>query len=100
MHVLLIEDNPGDVRLLHQMLQEPGSLKAELIHFGCLSDALNHLSAATANVILLDLGLPDAVGLAAVRQVHAIAPDIPLVVLTGLDDEALAAEALQEGAQD
>jgi len=100
MHVLLIEDNPGDVRLLHQMLQEPGSLKAELIHFGCLSDALNHLSAATANVILLDLGLPDAVGLAAVRQVHAIAPDIPLVVLTGLDDESLAAEALQEGAQD
>ena len=49
---------------------------------------------------MLDLGLPDAQGLEAVRRAHAAAPRVPLVVLTGLDDESLAAQALQEGAQD
>ena len=52
------------------------------------------------DIILLDLGLPDAQGLGAVRRAHVAAPRIPLVVLTGLDDESLAAQALQEGAQD
>ena len=52
------------------------------------------------DVILLDLGLPDAQGLGAVRRAHAAAPRIPLVVLTGMDDDSLAAQALQEGAQD
>ena len=52
------------------------------------------------DIILLDLGLPDAQGLEAVRRAHAAAPRVPLVVLTGLDDESLAAQALQEGAQD
>jgi sigma-B regulation protein RsbU (phosphoserine phosphatase) len=98
--VLLIEDNPGDARLLCEMLNEPGSLKAELTHFGCMSDALKHLAKNAANIILLDLELPDANGLAAVRQTHAAAPSTPLVVLTGLDDESLATQALQEGAQD
>jgi len=98
--VLLIEDNPGDARLLFQMLNQPGSLKAELTHFGCMNDALTHLGTNAANVILLDLGLPDADGLGAVRKVHAAASSTPLVVLTGLDDESLATQALQEGAQD
>ena len=52
------------------------------------------------DIILLDLGLPDAQGLGAVRRARAAAPRVPLVVLTGLDDESLAAQALQEGAQD
>ncbi len=98
--VLLIEDNPGDARLLSESLKQPGSVKTDLAHFGCLTDALDHLAANTPNIVLLDLGLPDAEGLAAVRQVHAVAPSIPLVVLTGLDDESLAIQALQEGAQD
>jgi two-component system sensor histidine kinase/response regulator len=98
--VLLIEDNPGDARLLREMLDKPESIKTELTHFGCMNDALNHLATNPANIILLDLGLPDADGLGAVRRVRAIAPHIPLVVLTGLDDEALATQALQEGAQD
>ncbi len=98
--VLLIEDNPGDARLLREMLNEPGSFRAELTHVECLSDALLHLRTSLPLVILLDLGLPDAHGLDAVRQVHAAAPNVPLVVLTGLDDASLATQALQEGAQD
>ena len=72
--VVLIEDNPGDARLLQEMLNEPGSLTTELAHFGCMSDALKHLATNAPNILLLDLGLPDADGLAAVRQVHAVAP--------------------------
>lgn len=98
--VLLIEDNPGDARLLDEMLKTPGSLKTELTHFGCMADALAHLGKSGANIILLDLGLPDAEGLDGVRKVHSAAPITPLVVLTGLDDESLATQALQEGAQD
>src|SRR6202166_392206 len=97
---LLVEDNPGDARLLREMLKEPGAPKAELTLFGCMSDALNHLATNPANIILLDLGLPDANGLTAVRQMRAAAPNTPLVVLTCLDDESVAIQALQEGAQD
>jgi DNA-binding NtrC family response regulator len=99
-HVLLIEGNPGDARLLREMLSEAGSLKTELTHHGSLKDALNHLATNVANSILPDLGLPDADGLGAVRKVHEVAPRVPLVVRTGLDDETRATQALQEGAQD
>jgi diguanylate cyclase (GGDEF)-like protein len=58
------------------------------------------LAAGTIDIILLDLGLPDAQGLEAIRRAHAAAPGVPLVVLTGLDDESLAVQALQLGAQD
>jgi signal transduction histidine kinase len=98
--ILLVEDNPGDARLLGEMLHEPSSEKIELTHLGCMSEAVNHLKESAADVIVLDLGLPDAQGLGAVRQARAVAPSVPLIVLTGLDDEAMAAQALQEGAQD
>ncbi len=98
--ILVIEDNPGDARLLSDMLNQPGSPPAELTQFGCLKDALSHLAKNASNVILLDLGLPDAEGLAGVLQTHAAAPNTPLVVLTSLDDESLAIRALHEGAQD
>jgi diguanylate cyclase (GGDEF)-like protein/PAS domain S-box-containing protein len=98
--LLLIEDNPGDARLLREMFNEQGLHNTELIHVECMSKAENHLSAAVVDIILLDLGLPDVQGLGAVRRAHAAAPRVPLVVLTGLDDESMAAQALQEGAQD
>jgi DNA-binding NarL/FixJ family response regulator len=65
-----------------------------------MSDAERYLTAHPVDIILLDLGLPDAQGLGAVRRAHAAAPRVTLVVLTGLDDESLAAQTLQEGAQD
>ncbi len=98
--ILLVEDNSGDVLLLRRMLNpwEPGMFA--LTHFGSMSEAENHLATNTEDIILLDLGLPDAHGLEAVRRARAAAPRIPLVVLTGYDDELMADHALQEGAQD
>jgi diguanylate cyclase (GGDEF)-like protein/PAS domain S-box-containing protein len=98
--VLLVEDNPGDARLLREMLQEEGLHTSELMHADSMSGAIKILSERPVDIILLDLGLPDVQGLEAVRRAHAAAPRVPLVVLTGLDDEVLAAQALQEGAQD
>jgi signal transduction histidine kinase len=98
--VLLIEDNPGDARLLQEMLKESGSLTFEVTRCATLAEAAKHLATATANIVLLDLGLPDASGLDAVRKVHALAGRIALIVLTGLDDEEIATQALTEGAQD
>ena len=98
--LLLVEDNPGDARLLREMLNEQGSQHTELTHVQYMSEAEKHLAEHAVDIILLDLGLPDAHGLAAVRRAHAVAPRVPLVVLTGMDDEALASQALQEGAQD
>ncbi len=98
--LLLVEDNPGDARLLREMLNEQGSQHTELTHVQYMMEAELHLAENIVDLILLDLGLPDAHGLAAVRRAHAIAPRVPLVVLTGMDDEILASQALQEGAQD
>jgi PAS domain S-box-containing protein len=98
--LLLVEDNPGDARLLREMLQDPSVHATELTHVETMSAAEKHLLERSCDVILLDLGLPDAQGLGALRRARAAAPRVPLVVLTGLDDESVATEALQEGAQD
>jgi signal transduction histidine kinase len=98
--ILLIEDNPGDVRLLQEMFNDHGAHGAEMAHVGCMSAAEKHLVEHSVDIILLDPGLPDAQGLASIRRAHAAAPRIPLVVLTCLDDESVAEQALQEGAQD
>ena len=82
------------------MLQEEGLYSSELLHADSMGCAEKILAEHAVDIILLDLGLPDAQGLEAVRRAHAVAPRVPLVVLTGLDDEVLAAQALQEGAQD
>jgi PAS domain S-box-containing protein len=100
--ILLIEDNPGDARLFCEMLkfEEKDSIHAELIHVECMKDAEEHLAQWPVNIILLDLGLPDVQGLEAVRRARAAAPHTPLVVLSGQNDESLALQTLQQGAQD
>ena len=98
--VLLIEDNPGDARLLREMFGEQGLHETELTHVTSMNDAEKYLASHPVEIILLDLGLPDAQGLEAVRRARAAAPRVPLVVLTGMDDEPLSAQALKEGAQD
>ena len=98
--LLLVEDNPGDVRLLREMFNELGSHNIELMYAASMNEAEKDLAERAVDVVLLDLGLPDVQGLGAVRRAHAAAPRVPLVVLTGLDDESLAVRALREGAQD
>jgi DNA-binding response OmpR family regulator len=98
--ILLVEDNPGDARLLQEMLRDSGGHETKLTRVQRMSAAEAYLAEQAVDLILLDLGLPDSQGLDAVRRAHAAAPAIPLVVLTGLDDELLATHALQEGAQD
>src|ERR1700692_1254193 len=100
LQVLVVEDNAGDVRLLREMFgkEKPGSF--ELTHLLRMSEAVIHLAKGGVDIVLLDMGLPDGHGLDTVRRARAVAPDVPLIVLTGLDDEALAAEAMKEGAQD
>src|SRR5271154_4523001 len=98
--LLLVEDNPGDARLIREMFNEQGATDTELMRVGNMSEAEKCLAEHPVDIILLDLGLPDSQGLDAVRRAHAAAPRVPLVVLTGMDDESLAAQALQVGAQD
>jgi signal transduction histidine kinase/DNA-binding NarL/FixJ family response regulator len=98
--ILLVEDNSLDVRLLREMLNEQTLYKFALAEVGFMSEAERHLATNAVDVIVLDLGLPDAQGTEAVRRARAAAPGTPLVVLTGCDDESIADMALQEGAQD
>jgi two-component system, cell cycle sensor histidine kinase and response regulator CckA len=97
--LLLVEDNPGDARLLREMFEE-GSRDTEVTHVESMREAEKYLAQHAVNVVVLDLGLPDTEGLETVRRARAAAPCIPLVVLTSLDDEPLALQALQKGAQD
>lgn len=100
LHILLVEDNPGDVRLVREGLSEIDAPGFELAHADSLAGALDLLHARTFDAGLLDLGLPDARGLDVVRRINAAAPDMALVVLTGMSDQTVAIQSLKEGAQD
>ena len=98
--ILLIEDNPGDARLLQELLKEVVSLPFKMEQVDCLSQGIQRLSQQTFDVILLDLSLPDSQELDTFVQLHSRVQDLPIVVITGLNDETLAVRAVQEGAQD
>jgi diguanylate cyclase (GGDEF)-like protein/PAS domain S-box-containing protein len=98
--LLLVEDNPADVRLLREMFHEQGAHRTELTQVETMGQAEKYLAAGAVDIILLDLGLPDAQGLESIRRAQAVAPHVPLVVLTALEDESMAAQALQAGVQD
>jgi phosphoserine phosphatase RsbU/P len=98
--LLLVEDNPGDARLLRETLSDAPSLRFDLVHAERLSDALDSLGTSQADLVLLDLSLPDAHGLETVARMLEAAPEIPIVVLSGQADETLAVQAVQAGAQD
>ena len=98
--VLLVEDNVGDARLLFESLQEAFPEQFQISHDRRLSEALEHLWVETYDVVLLDLGLPDSHGLDTLILTRAQAPGVPIVVLTGFQDETMEIEALKAGAQD
>ena len=98
--LLLIEDNPGDTRLIREALSEARGTTFELVCADRLSSGLGYLARGGIDLVLLDLSLPDSQGLNTFARVHTEAPTVPIVVLSGLQDEGLAMEAVQKGAQD
>ena len=99
--ILLVEDSSTDTCLVQERLGDVEAFQFQLIHVSRLAEALACLTAQKSiSVILLDLSLPDAQGLDAVTQVLLVSPDIPIVVMSSLSDEAIALQALQKGAQD
>jgi PAS domain S-box-containing protein len=98
--VLLAEDNPGDQRLLQEFLRESKNQEIKLSTVESLGEATERLQSAQFDLILLDLSLSDSQGLNTFRKIHVAHPSLPIVVLTGLDDQATAIQALREGAQD
>jgi len=103
LNILLVEDNLPDQELVAQYLRDirgPRTAAPQLTRCGLLANAVDHLKHHTPDIVLLDLNLPDARGLSALDEVIAVAPTVPIVVLTGLDDEQVSTEALKVGAQD
>ena len=112
LHVLLIEDNPGDARLIEEMLRDAGELlqrvdggtsttrETQVHHEKRLSTGLERLSEMNVDVVLLDLGLPDSAGPDTLAAVVEATEFVPIVVLTGLRDEEMGIDAIQRGAQD
>ena len=98
-HVLLIEDNPGDADLVRLRLVESKS-DVDVACVDRLADGLQAMAANKPSVVLLDLNLPDSRGAETFRKVLNKVPDVPVVVLSGQDDEELAVKAVHQGVQD
>jgi PAS domain S-box-containing protein len=98
--VLLVEDNPGDARLIEEMLSGVGVSTFSIEHADRLSTGLERLAADGIEVVLLDLGLPDSSGLDTFISAYAQSPQVPIIVLSGLEDEVLAVDSVRRGAQD
>jgi len=98
--VLLIEDNPGDVILMEEMLSDARGARFEVINASRLHEGICRLEASAPDVVLLDLGLPDSSGLRTLEGMVGPAAKVPIVVLTGQTDEELGVRAVSMGAQD
>ena len=103
--VLLVEDNPGDARLIREALKDAEAIDSagptfQLVRAERLADALARVADSDVDVVLLDLSLPDSHGFETFARAQARASGVPIVVLSGLDDRALAVRSVREGAQD
>ncbi len=100
LHVLLIEDNPGDALLFRSLVDDAGPRSLWLEHVTTLHAGLERLRRTGFDAIITDLHLPDSDGIATLREIVAAAPDVPLVVLSHCEDDPFAMELLKHGAQD
>ena len=100
MHVLLIEDNQDDACLIGETLTGLTAANIKLEWVDRLESGLTRLAEDKIDVVLLDLSLPDSYGLETLDKVQGQTPDVPVIVLTHLDDEAMAVQAVRRGAQD
>lgn len=99
-NVLLIEDNPGDVRLVQETLREPKDITINLIVANRMSDGLKCIVTEHLHVILLDLNLPDSEGIQTFQRVNKFAMHVPVIIMSVLSDKELIYQAMKEGAQD
>ncbi len=97
---LLIEDDLYIAQLIRKMLDKVRDISFDLVHADSLSSGLEHLEDGHFVIILLDLGLPDSSGIKTLNKVYAKVSDIPIIVFTGQDDEALGVNAVNAGAED
>lgn len=98
--LLLVEDSPGDADMVKSLLAESHRDTFMVMHSPMLGEALRMLESTEVDVVVLDLGLPDAAGVDTVKAVRALRGQVPIVVLTGSDDEELALACIDAGAQD
>jgi PAS domain S-box-containing protein len=98
--LLIIEDNPVDVLSLKEALRQSNAANVAVSHAETLAEAKEFIAEGDFHVVVLDLGLPDCRGLETFLEVQKSAPNLPIVVLSGLDDESLAIETVKNGAQD
>ncbi|MBC8412402.1 MAG: GGDEF domain-containing response regulator [Nitrospira sp.] len=99
-NILLVEDNPGDIRLFRENISEVYDTSYMISHAGRLSETLRTLDESSPDVVILDLTLPDSDGYNTFINVRMHAPNVPIILLTSIVDEDLAVRALQNGAQD
>lgn len=98
--VLLIEDNAGDARFLQELLKESTPTTFTIVHAARLADGIDQLAEHRFDIVLLDLSLPDASGIETLQRTRKAVADVPIVVMTGFDDEVFALRSVREGAQD
>lgn len=100
LNILLIEDNEGDADLFREYLDDLRGRRFRISHVTALREGLARLASERVDLIVLDLLLPDAEGLAPIERIHRAAPRVPIVVLSGIADDELGQRAIQVGAQD
>lgn len=99
--ILLVEDNPGDARLIKEALSETEKIRIQIKHVTRLSDVkVCDIDQDKIDLIILDITLPDVSGLETIRRAKDLAPETAIIVLTGVVDEELAFQSVKEGAQD
>lgn len=98
--LLLVEDNPGDAQLVSELLVDQPCERFRVVHVPAVAAAVKALQSTSVDVIVLDLGLPDGSGVDVVKAMRDVAAEVPMVVLTGIDDEDLALACIDAGAQD
>lgn len=98
-NILLIEDNPGDIRLVQDMLRDLKDIKVNLIIAENLGKGLKFIAAELIHVILLDLNLPDSHGIKTFQTTHKFAFNVPIIIFSVLSDKELIYQAMKEGAQ-
>lgn len=98
--ILLIEDDPEDAHLVKRNLAKAEGVPCEVVHVECLKDGMERIAKGGIDLALVDLSLPDSRGVDSFKEIHQAFPEIPVIVLSGMNDRETAVQLVQQGAQD